>query len=178
MKKSYPVINTDPPWPARNQGNRSSPAYQGHYKPMTIDQIMAMGAFIRALSDRDSALFLWAPAFVLLEGSARDVCRAWGFEPKQIIPWEKTTADGERPAIGMGNWTRVCVEYLVLAIRGRGPAVLDRGVPGRIRAPRRAHSEKPPEGYHLMERLFAGPYLELFARRRFSPAWDTWGDQC
>ncbi len=178
MKKSYPVILGDPPWPARNQANRSSPAYQGHYKPMSIDQIMALGTFVQSVCDRDSALFLWAPAFIILEGSATAVSRAWGFEPKQIVPWEKTTADGERPSIGMGNWTRVCAEYMVLAIRRRGPVRLDRGVPGVIRSPRRGPSEKPPESYQLIERLFDGPYLELFARRRYSSAWDVWGDQC
>jgi N6-adenosine-specific RNA methylase IME4 len=177
LKKRYKVVNADPPWKFRNQGNRSSPAYQGHYEPMTVDQIMALGAFVQGVCRPDAALFLWTPASILLDGDATAVCRAWGFEPKQIVPWEKTTADGERPAIGMGNYTRVCAEYMILAVRRR-PPVLDHGVPGVIRSPRRRHSEKPPESYQLIERLFDGPYLEMFARRKYSTAWDVWGDQC
>ena len=175
--QTFRVMQADPPWPARNQGNRASPRHQGHYGPMSIDQIMGMGALVQGVMRRRSALFLWAPAIIVLDDGASSVCRAWGFEPKQIIPWVKTTNDGARPRIGMGNYTRVCAEYLILAVRGKGPTVLDRSVPGVIEAPRGRHSAKPDEGYELIERLFAGPYIELFARRRYSDKWECWGDQ-
>lgn len=43
-------------------------------------------------------------------------------------------------------------------------------------APRRQHSRKP-EGMHArIERLVAGPYLELFARQKRA-GWDVWGNQ-
>ncbi len=177
MRIDYKAIVADPPWWARNQGNRASPSYQRIYEPLRTSQIIDIGGFVPTVCHRDCALFLWAPAFVVLEGDATAVCRGWGFEPKQMIPWVKTTKDNTRPAMGMGNWTRGCAEYFILAIRGRGPEVLDRGVPGEIRAPRRRHSEKPPEGHELVERLFDGPYLEMFARRQ-RPGWDVWGDQC
>lgn len=39
-----------------------------------------------------------------------------------------------------------------------------------------AHSEKPAEAHARIERLVAGPYLELFARRPVR-GWDAWGNQ-
>ena len=43
-------------------------------------------------------------------------------------------------------------------------------------APVRAHSEKPDEAYARMQKLFGGPYLELFARKE-RLGWKTWGDE-
>jgi hypothetical protein len=53
---------------------------------------------------------------------------------------------------------------------------LDEGVHSVIMAPVGAHSQKPDEAYARMERLFGGPYLELFARRPRA-GWTTWGDE-
>ena len=38
------------------------------------------------------------------------------------------------------------------------------------------HSRKPDQMHEDLERLFDGPYLELFARRT-RPGWDVWGDE-
>jgi N6-adenosine-specific RNA methylase IME4 len=47
-----------------------------------------------------------------------------------------------------------------------------------IEAPRDDHSRKPIGVYDRIERLFAGPYLELFARwAQPRPGWTYWGDQ-
>jgi N6-adenosine-specific RNA methylase IME4 len=43
-----------------------------------------------------------------------------------------------------------------------------------IISPRREHSRKPDEAYGRIERLFEGPYLEMFARSS-RPGWDRWG---
>jgi N6-adenosine-specific RNA methylase IME4 len=45
-----------------------------------------------------------------------------------------------------------------------------------IIAPRREHSRKPDGIYERIERLVAGPYLELFARQK-RPDWDCWGNE-
>ena len=121
-------------------------------------------------------LFLWAPNVLVLDSTAQRLASAWGFACKQLVPWLKTTADGKRPAMGMGNYTRVCTEMLLVCKRGK-PMIRDRGVNGIIMGPRQAHSAKPDRSYKLIERLCEGPYLELFARRRYSPAWDVWGNQ-
>src|SRR5436853_6655077 len=41
---------------------------------------------------------------------------------------------------------------------------------------RREHSRKPDCVRERIERLVAGPYLELFARET-KPGWDCWGNQ-
>ena len=59
-----------------------------------------------------------------------------------------------------------------------------RGQPRRIHAdvrqaivePRREHSRNPDEIHDRIERLVAGPYLEMFARRRRA-GWTVWGNE-
>jgi MT-A70 len=59
-----------------------------------------------------------------------------------------------------------------------------RGMPQRdamdvhqlIVSPVREHSRKPDEAHERIERLFSGPYLELFARLD-RPGWTTWGNE-
>jgi N6-adenosine-specific RNA methylase IME4 len=54
--------------------------------------------------------------------------------------------------------------------------VLSHGERNLVVAPVREHSRKPDELYGVMERLYAGPYLELFARHPRA-GWTGWGDQ-
>lgn len=54
---------------------------------------------------------------------------------------------------------------------------LDRGVAQLIMAPVRERCRKPTEVYGRIERLFDGPYLELFSRA-CPPNWDTaWSNE-
>lgn len=178
----WPVVLADPPWPFRDRGTRLAPSYAGRqrktpapYHVMRQADIDALGLAVRNWAAPSSFLFLWAPNALLVDGTAAATARAWGFEPKQLIPWVKVDSKG-KPRIGGGHYTRVCTEALVLCRRGRA-AVRSRAVPGVILAPRSRHSAKPDESYRLIEELAAGPYLELFARRRFGPGWTVWGDQ-
>ena len=45
-----------------------------------------------------------------------------------------------------------------------------------VMAPVGEHSEKPEEVWRRVERQFAGPHLELYARRSV-PGWITWGNE-
>lgn len=176
----WPVVLADPPWSFDDVGTRLAPDYAGDQRAdpaQVLYQTMPLEAIERLpVSAADDAfLFLWAPNVLVLEGAATRVARAWGFEPRQLIPWVKTDAAG-KPRLGGGHYTRVVTEQLVLCRRGAARP-LRRDVPGIIFAPRGRHSAKPDESYQLIERLAAGPYLELFARRRYSPAWTVWGNQ-
>ena len=107
---------------------------------------------------------------------AIELGRAWGFKYKtRAFTWRKLTKDGTRARIGMGYWTRKQTELCLLFTRGR-PERFDMGVREIIDAPRREHSRKPDEQYERIERLVAGPYLELFARQAW-PGWTAWGDE-
>lgn len=86
---------------------------------------------------------------------------------------------------GMGALTRGVAEYLILATRGNYTRYVkshsENGLllgydDAVIVAPKRRHSQKPDAQYGLLERLFQGPRLELFARGR-RPGWKSWGNQ-
>ena len=172
----FACVLADPPWAFADQASRLAPSHNGrHYETMALEQIADLGVFVRAQSAPDAFLWLWCPNALVLDGTAARVCRAWGYQAKQLIPWVKTDARG-KPRLGGGHYTRVCTEQLVLARRGR-PRVLRRDVPGVIHAPRTRHSAKPDASYSLIEALCDGPRLELFARRRYSDDWQTWGDE-
>jgi N6-adenosine-specific RNA methylase IME4 len=184
----YAVILADCPWPFQDRGSRMAPEYAGqgreysHYETMSIDELCAMGEKVQALAADDAFLFLWAPHSMVLDASALLVIQAWGFVPKQEIIWVKTTDDGEKLRFGGGHYTRLCTEPLLLCRRGKAK-VVRRDIPNVIFAPRGKHSAKPDASYAMIEQLVGlpegtgAPYLELFARRRWSAAWDVWGDE-
>lgn len=176
--KPYPCILADPPWRFRDLGTRMAPSYSGgqrasaRYRTMSEAEICALP--VAELAASNAFLFLWAPHALVLDSAAMRVAVAWGFAPKQEIPWIKTDAKG-RPRIGGGHYARVCSEPMLLCVRG-SPKRLSAGVPGVIIAPRSSHSAKPTEQYELIERLAPGPRLELFARSTRA-GWDLWGNE-
>jgi N6-adenosine-specific RNA methylase IME4 len=111
----------------------------------------------------------------LLEKSF-EVIKAWGFTFKTPgFVWAKTNAKSGTYFMGCGYYTRANPEYCLLATKGK-PKRLSRGVPKLIVSPRREHSRKPDETYERIEKLFAGPYCELFARTT-RPGWVSWGNE-
>jgi N6-adenosine-specific RNA methylase IME4 len=177
----YPAILADS---AKGKG-RSAEAY---YDTLSIEDIA--GLSVGSLAADNSVLLLWVTKPILRR--AFEVIDAWGFEYKTVaFTWIKTlpgssggngTLFGPDPlrfAFGMGHWTRSNPEQCLLATRGK-PHRINADVAELIVAPRGAHSVKPEEIYERIERLLAGPYLELFARNRrpgwsvaFSPEADT-----
>ena len=168
----FHVLVADPPWsfddalPGRGRGAAK------HYPTLPPHEIMR---FPLPPLAADAILLLWRVASQ--PALALDVVSAWGFVPKSEIIWVKTAkARATQPlrlAIGMGHYTRASHEACILATRGK-PKVRDHGVRSVFFAPRRRHSEKPPEVHALAERLCAGPYAELFARAR-REGWTQYG---
>ena len=156
-----------------------APSYAGpgrakaHYAQSDLPTIKAMGSLVSLLAAEDSFLFLWCPNAILPYGF--EVMSAWGYDYKTMITWVKTDSKG-KPRIGGGHYTRSCTEHILLGRRGRAQR-RDAGVPNVIHAPMSRHSAKPDESYELIERLCRGPYLELYARRKFSDQWSVWGNQ-
>lgn len=168
----YRTILADPPWPFQtwsDKGKGRSP--ERHYRTMSIFDIGALP--VATLAGENAVLFLWTTWPNLR--NALDVIRAWGFSYKTCaFDWVKTTKEG-RPLIGCGYWTRQNSEPCLLATRG-SPKRLKADIRQAIIEPRREHSRKPDCVRERIQRLVAGPYLELFARSR-CPGWDAWGDQ-
>jgi N6-adenosine-specific RNA methylase IME4 len=142
-----------------------------HYRTMSFEELTALP--VGDLAAKDSVLFLWA-TWPLIKQSF-DLIEAWGFAYKTCaFAWMKSKKSEPVPIWGCGFWTRANTEFCLLATRGR-PKRLHRDVPQAIFEPRREHSRKP-DIYDRIERLVAGPYVELFARQQRT-GWDSWGDQ-
>jgi N6-adenosine-specific RNA methylase IME4 len=185
----YGAILADPPWhfeswtTARWNGDKVrpvlTPAKAPPYPTMDVDDIAALA--VRELAAADSALFCWGAWYRLPD--TLKVISAWGFEYKTCaFCWMK--ADVRQPDLfetnyngqwGLGYWVRQNSEFCLLATRGK-PSRLNADVMQGIIAPRRQHSRKPDGIHERIERLVAGPYLELFARQR-RPGWDCWGNE-
>lgn len=196
----YGAVLADPPWrfatwnnqeaiprgsnyPGRetieriNRGTNTSAEI--HYRTMPIEELCALPVGERAAAN--CALFLWM-SWPQLEDALKLIA-AWGFEFKTCaFCWTKAHAgqlemfeDDIEGLLGMGYWTRANSEPCLLATRGR-PKRLNADVRQAIIEPRREHSRKPDCVHDRIERLVAGPYLELFARSRRN-GWDAWGNE-
>jgi N6-adenosine-specific RNA methylase IME4 len=169
----YAVILADPPWSyATYSAKGTGRGAVSHYDTMTLAQLAALP--VAELAAPDCALLLWRPHWA--SELAHDLIRAWEFTYKTVaFTWAKPNRTKPGWWAGCGKVTRQNAEQVLYATRGR-PRRLHADVRELIIAPRREHSRKPDETRERIERLVAGPYLELFARdsRR---NWDVWGAQ-
>lgn len=180
-KNRFGVIYADPPWKFLSLwktdtglGNRNA-----DYRTMSVEQIAELP--VADLAAPDCLLFVWG-IWILLP-QVVDVVKAWGFEYKSCaFDWMKANArnidmfrDDCDVQMGLGYWTRANTEYCLLGTKG-SPKRLSKSVRQGIIEPRRDHSRKPDCVYERIERLVAGPYLELFARST-RPGWTSWGNE-
>lgn len=171
---SYGLMLADPAWQFKTYSGDSLPqrAKVQHYKTMSLEALMALP--VGDIAGRDCVLIMW-----ILQTHLKQALRlgeeAWGFEYKTMGPiWHKMTVLGNR-TIGMGHWFRTEDEVSLLFTRGK-PKRLNKGIRQFINAPVREHSRKPEDQYQRLEKLVAGPRLELFSRTD-RPGWDHWGDE-
>lgn len=182
--KRFKVIVADPPWAFGDPLPGDARGAQKHYRTMSDASVVRYWSLLTEermgedrpddvdLAEPDSVLFLWRPAAFAEQGII--VAKAWGFEPKTEMVWIKRTKHGKLH-FGMGRTVRASHETCIIATRGR-PVRSSASVRSVFEAKTGRHSEKPDEFYALVEELFPGPYLELFARRPRS-GWHCAGDQ-
>ena len=174
--KKYRTIYADPPWQFANRTGKMAPEHKRltSYSTMKLDDITALP--VADEKKKKSHLYLWVPNALLPEGL--EVMKAWGFEYKTNLIWEKVRKDGMPDGRGVGFYFRNVTEILLFGIKGDSNRTLQ---PGRsqvnlLRSMKREHSRKPDEFISLIENCSPGPYLELFARGD-RPNWDMWGNQ-
>lgn len=182
----FGTIMADPPWQFSNKTGKVAPEHKrlNRYPTMTLADICAMP--VQQLADDPAHLYLWVPNALLPEGL--QVMKAWGFDYKSNIIWEKIRKDGGPDGRGVGFYFRNVTEILLFGIRGKAARTL---APGRsqvnfiaaeephgdlLKTRKREHSRKPDEQYGIIESCSRGPYLELFARGE-RPGWTVWGNQ-
>jgi N6-adenosine-specific RNA methylase IME4 len=171
--KRFPVIYADPAWPWETFGplGRIRSCADHHYGLATIDEIEALP--VAPLASNDAALFIWGTWPRL--PNVLEVITAWGFTYKtNAFVWIKENGRGGLHT-GMGYYTRSNSEFCLLATKG-APSRLAEDVHQVVMAPVGAHSEKPEEVRRRIERLFPGPYLELYGRKPIA-GWTVWGNE-
>ncbi len=181
-KHHFGAILADPPWQFKVWGDQANSQVKhagDHYETMACNKIASLS--VQSLAADDCVLFIWISWPFLL--SALRIIENWDFSFKTCaFAWVKAHVnqidmfhDDVNPLMGSGYWTRANSEVCLLATRGK-PKRLNADVRQGIIAPRREHSRKPEGVHERIERLVAGPYLELFARQS-RPGWTVWGNE-
>ena len=174
--KKYATIYADPPWRFQNRTGKVAPESKklNRYETMSLEEIEDLP--VGEIAAEKSHLYLWVPNALLPDGLA--VMKAWGFEYKGNIIWEKVRKDGQPDGRGVGFYFRNVTEILLFGIRGENNRTLApaRSQVNLIRTQKREHSRKPDEIIPIIERCSPGPFLELFARGD-REGWDMWGNQ-
>lgn len=184
--RKFATIMADPPWQFQNKTGKVAPEHKrlNRYSTMPLIDICAMP--VSSLAQDTAHLYLWVPNALLPEGL--QVLKAWGFNYKSNIVWEKIRKDGGPDGRGVGFYFRNVTEILLFGTRGKNARTLQ---PGRsqvnyisaaepdgdiIKTRKREHSRKPDEQYQIIESCSPGDYLELFARGE-RKNWAVWGNQ-
>lgn len=174
--QKYSTIYADPPWRFQNRTGKIAPENKklNRYETMLLEEIKALP--VSQIAADKSHLYLWVPNALLPEGL--EVMKAWGFEYKGNVVWEKVRKDGEPDGRGVGFYFRNVTELLLFGIRGRNNRTLApaRSQVNLIRTQKREHSRKPDEIIPIIESCSSSPYIELFARGD-RENWAMWGNQ-
>lgn len=174
--QKFATIYADPPWRFQNRTGKVAPEHKrlNRYDTMDLDAIKAMP--VEEIAAGKSHLYLWVPNALLPDGL--EVMKAWGFEYKGNIIWEKVRKDGMPDGRGVGFYFRNVTEILLFGIRGDNNRTLApaRSQVNLIRTMKREHSRKPDEIIPIIERCSPGPFIELFARGD-REGWAMWGNQ-
>lgn len=184
------VIYIDPPWQYEmysEKGEGKSP--QKHYDTMTLDELKAMQTDILFATAKDSVCIMWA-TFAFLD-QALELIRHYGFKYKTGGPWIKRTRHGKNQ-FGTGYVLRSSAELFLIGTTGN-PKIKNNSTRNIIMEGEfsedvdminsiivdqkmREHSRKPDAMIPMIEDLFNGPYLEIFARTE-RPGWECWGNE-
>lgn len=174
--QKYSTIYADPPWRFQNRTGKVAPENKKltRYETMDLESIKNMP--VSQIAADKSHLYLWVPNALLPEGL--EVMKAWGFEYKGNIVWEKVRKDGEPDGRGVGFYFRNVTEILLFGVRGTNNRTLApaRSQVNLIRTQKREHSRKPDEIIPIIESCSSGPFIELFARGDRA-GWAMWGNQ-
>ncbi|KXA97361.1 hypothetical protein AKJ37_03175 [candidate division MSBL1 archaeon SCGC-AAA259I09] len=162
----FRVIYADPPWMYDNDGLKGTAS--DHYFTMKPSEIEDMP--VQEKAGDNSVLFLWVTSPQLEEGL--EVLDSWGFEYKTSFVWVKDKSTYGK----LGFYTYTQHEFLLIGVKGSCLPKEGSLEPSVISAPKGEHSEKPEKVYEIIEQMYNGPYLELFARQE-REHWTAWGDE-
>lgn len=162
----YQVIYADPPWEYNdkcNEGAIQSGGASKHYPTMKLQEICDLP--IKELAIDNSVLFIWTTS-PLLEDVFK-VINAWGFRYVASFVWDKIKHN-------MGHYNSVRHELLLIAVKGSCTPDNVELFDSVQSIERTEHSKKPAEFYEIIETLYTGKKIELFARNE-RDGWFSWG---
>ena len=194
--KKYSLILADCPWTYDNQ-QQNDPARGGITYPTLSMEDLANLPIYKAAND-NAILVFWMTFPKLMDiyyerYNPITVVYSWGFRTvTALFVWVKLNKSakikfddyaGEYISLdslysGLGRYTNSNAEIAVVARKGKGLPRIQRNVKQLIFSPIRAHSEKPPEQYDRLDRLYGDvPRIELFARKQNPPpiGWNATG---
>lgn len=166
----FRVLVADPPWQFGDKLPGIGRGAEKHYPCLSLEELEK---FPLPFLEDDAVLFLWRVSSMPIE--ALSVVVAWGFTPKTELVWRKMTPAGKQH-FGMGRILRAAHETCIVATRGERIEPKSRSMRTVFDAPVGRHSEKPEEFYQIVETLYDGPYVELFARCP-REGWTTYGNE-
>lgn len=162
----YQVIYADPPWAYNDkQETEKLGGAEKHYGTMSLEEICNLP--INQLSLEDAVLFVWVTSPLLEDVFA--VINSWGFRYKTSFVWDKIKHN-------MGHYNSVRHELLLVATRGSCTPDNVKLFDSVQSIEKTEHSKKPDEFYEIIETLYHGNKIELFARNK-REGWDSWGNE-
>ena len=174
--KKYNIIYADPPWdlPAgctffkekeyKYKENRKRQKLS--YPTMDLECIKNLP--VQDISNKDSKLFIWTVNAYLPQ--TFEVINSWGFKFSTCLVWCKKPM-----GLGLGGTFSTTTEFLVFAHKGKVNAKKRIDTTWFLEK-RGVHSKKPDRFRNVIDELFEGEKIELFARQRFE-GWDCWGNE-
>lgn len=166
----YRVIYADPPWQYSSGDQHSNEQQETvlgtHYPSMSIQELCNLP--IKDMAMDDSVLFMWVTSPLLAE--CFDVIKAWGFQYKASIVWNKD-------AHNVGHYVSVRHEFLLICTRGSCLPDTDKLYPSVITEKRTEHSKKPEIFRNMIDAMYPiGKRVELFARTE-TKGWEVWSNE-
>lgn len=193
----FRVIVSDPPWNFSDRLTMADVKRGASSNYAVLKNSVIKSLDVKSIAMDDAILALWCPSSLLDVGL--EVMHEWGFEFKQTHIWVKTkkkpfafisklkeflftkeTAEDLNSclAFGMGRLFRQTHEIALIGTRGKIYQHLkdksQRSVHFYVAT---RHSEKPENLQDMLDKMFDGPKLEMFARRS-RPGWECVGLEC
>lgn len=179
-RNKFAVVYCDCPWPNEVYSDETGRDRDYPYPTMSLEQITQLCAGDKSPALDDAVLFFWVTANRV--DVAIDIIRAWGFDYKTQMVWDKVTA-------GTGRWVRDKHEVLMIATRGKNPPPCP--LPGEqedslFSEKKGKHSCKPEFFAKMINRYYPDiPKLEMFQREsslatddvRLNGTWTFWGNE-
>ena len=184
LQNKADIIVTDFAWGEGIYGKRTNPntkfggGAEGHYKTMTMQEILDFKLEIDAVANDDCMLLQWVTCPALKFGI--EVMQHFGFEYKTVaMTWIKVSKEG-KPRILPSYYFGANTELLLLGIKGKNKGKFrpERKLLGQvILSELREHSRKPDESYEKIDLAYPNLTKVEFFSRFNRDGWTCYDDE-